>query len=65
MGRGKRMINKDWLITAIAVFFFIYFSTVYIREEIKQHKIDKILQKRWDEWDKIKGSFDIIVAERG
>ena len=57
------MIDK--LFTLIGVLLLIYFGVLYIKEEIKQYRINKALQKRWDEWDRIKGSFDIIIAERG
>lgn len=53
------------ILTIITILLFIFFVVLYVKVGIKQYRIDKALEKQWDEWDRIKGSFDIIIAERG
>ena len=49
------------LLFIVLSIFFIIHIVIEIREEIKDYK----REHQWDKWDKIKGAFDIINAERG
>ena len=52
------------MINSIIFLALIIFFAIHIRLEIKEHIRDYKAEHKWDEWDKIKGAFDIMNAER-
>ena len=52
------------MINSIIFLALIIFFAIRIRLEIKELIKDYKAEHKWDEWDKIKGAFDTMNAER-
>jgi hypothetical protein len=62
-GRINKMIFT--LIQIGVIFLILYFLAHELKDSWTTHKKIRKLERKWDEWERIPGYWDVYIAERG